>query len=314
MLVTYRRPREVAETLERLASQSRPLDRIVVIDNASLAETEAAVLEAERRGAAVEYVPMSENLGFAGGVGAGMEHVLRDAGDDDWVVVLDDDDPPMSDTVIADLERFALERVDHDRLTAIVGVHGGRFDWRRGRIARVPDAELNGPVPLDYVGGNGLPFFRVSVLRDVGPFSRAIFFGLSEVEHGLRVRRAGYRVYADGDLWRISRERAGRMGHVMRPSRGLGETNWRQYYTLRNAIFILREFGRRRTALRVSVVPGLAKPLANAVRSPSLALEHLRLNWRAVRDGWAGRMGRTLEPHPWGRRPGKAGVREPSQS
>jgi glycosyltransferase involved in cell wall biosynthesis len=312
VLVTYRRPAEAAATLARLAEQDRPLDRIVVVDNASMPEVEAAVGEARERGARIEYVPMPENLGFAGGVGAGMEHVMASSEDDDWVVVFDDDDPPVTSTVIGELERFALEMLQRDRRTAIVGVHGGRFDWRRGRISRVPDSELDGAVPLDYVGGNGFPFLRVAALREVGPFSRAIFFGLSEVEHGLRVRRAGYTVYAHGGLWRESRERAGRMGHVMRPRRGLRATNWRQYYTLRNAIYTLREFGRNGTALRLIAVHGVGKPVANVVRSPRLAFEHLRLNWRACRDGWKGRMGRTLEPEPWGRRPGKASQREPA--
>jgi hypothetical protein len=102
------------------------------------------------------------------------------------------------------------------------------------------------------------------------------------------------------------------MGHTMRPGRALGETNWRQYYTLRNAIYLLRNLGHRGAALRVSLIPGLGKPIANLPRSPRLAVQHLRLNWRAVRDGWGDRMGRTVEPHPWGRRPGKARMGVPA--
>jgi glycosyltransferase involved in cell wall biosynthesis len=308
VLVTYRRPREVAETLKRLAEQDRPLDRLVLVDNSSLPENQAAAHTMTDDGIPVDYLPMEQNLGFAGGVAKGMEHVLQTADHRDWVVILDDDDPPMSDDVIGILEGFAVEMLERDPRTAVVGLHGGRFDLRAGRIRRVPDQELRGAVPLDYVGGNGLPFYLVGVLRRVGVFSPDIFFGLSEVEHGLRLRRAGHHVYAHGDLWRVARTRAGRMGITVRPSRSLRELDWRQYYTLRNAIHILRQAGHPGAALRVTLVPGLGKPLANLPRSPALALRHLRLNWRACRDGWTGRLGRTVEPEPWGRRPTKAGV------
>ena len=307
LIVTYRRPDELAETLSRLAAQDRPLDRVVVIDNAADGATEDVVRSYP---GAAEYVPVSENLGFAGGVSLGMEHVLRFAADDDWIVVLDDDDPPPSSNILAELEAFASEMRRGDPATAVVGMHGARFDWSKGQIVRIPDRELAGPVLVDYVGGNALPFFRVHALRKAGPFSRAIFFGLSEVEHGLRLRRAGFALYAHGDLWREARTNAGRLRVRGGPRYRLGVADWRNYYSLRNTIYILRKFGRRRTAIKVTLIRGLAKPLVNVVLSPRLAWAHLKLNARACRDGWTDRMGRTVEPEPWGRRSTKPPPRD----
>ena len=301
VIVTYRRPEDLRATLDRLEGQVRPLDHLVVVDNAADAETESIVHSVGGH-SDPEYLAMRENLGFAGGVAVGMEHILLDASDDDWIVVLDDDDPPPFPSAIQELEQFAASMLHQDPRTAAVGIHGARFDWRRGRIVRVPDQELQGAVAVDYVAGASVPFFRVAALRDVGPFSRDIFFGLSEVEHGLRLGAAGYSAYAHGDLWRRKRSMVGRMGVSGRPALRLSEVNWRQYYSLRNLIYVLRQHGRTGTALRVTLVPGLGKPLANLPLSPRLAMRSLRLSWRACRDGWAGRMGRTLEPHPWGRR------------
>ena len=305
LIVTYRRPEDLRATLERLNGQVRRLDHLVVVDNAADRATESVVRTIQGDGRA-EYLPMEENLGFAGGVGIGMEHILLAASDDDWIVVLDDDDPPPFPSVTQELEQFAASMLEEDPRTAAVGVHGGRFDWRRGRIVRVPDRELQGPVAVDYVAGASVAFFRVAALRDVGPFSRDIFFGLSEVEHGLRLRAAGYSAYAHGDLWRRKRSMVGRMRISGRPSLRVSEVNWRQYYSLRNLIYVLRQHGRTGTALRVTMITGFGKPLANLPLSPRLATRRLRLNWRACRDGWSGRMGRTVEPHPWGRRAEKA--------
>jgi glycosyltransferase involved in cell wall biosynthesis len=294
VLVTFNRPQALAETLRLVAGQERPPDLLVVVDNAPTKEGRALVEGI--RGVPVEYVPTAENLGFAGGVAVGMRRILEGADEDDWIVVLDDDDPPDDPSALAELERFGSAMRNRDPRTAGVGLVGARFDWRRGRMMRVPDGELGGPVPVDFIGGGHLPLLRVRAIREVGPFSPDIFFGLSEVEHGLRLKRAGWSIYAQGTLWRDRRERAGRLGLDGRPSRRLAEPTWRRYYSLRNAIHILRSFGHPGTALRITLLQGVGKPLANMVVEPGPAWRHLRINLRACRDGWTGRMGRTIDP------------------
>lgn len=296
VLPTFRRPRHLAETLARVSRQERTIDHLVIVDNSPGPQSRAVVEGFARDGGRIEYLPAPENLGFAGGVALGMEAVLPDADDDDWIVVFDDDDPLPWDSVFGDLEVFGARMVSVDARTAAVGLVGARFDWRRGGLTRVPDDELKGAVPVDFIGGNHFPLYRVGALRDVGTFSRDIFFGLSEIEHGLRLRKAGYSIYADGDAWRRRREEAGRLGIDIHPSLRFPQLNWRRYYSLRNVIFILRSHGKLGTAARVTLVKGIGKPLVNLLLDPRAGWRHLALNVRAIRDGWTGRMGRTLEP------------------
>lgn len=296
LIPTYRRPRELADSLARVVKQSRPPDEIVVVDNDASGEGARGAVERFPDEWPVTYVESPENLGFAGGVALGMETILPGAAPDDWIVVLDDDDPLPSDTLFSDLERFAHEMIRKDPRTACVGLVGAKFDWKRGGLIRVPDRDLRGPVPVDFIGGNHFPIYSVRAIRDVGTFSREIFFGLSEVEHGLRLRRAGYSVYAHGDLWLDRRAQEERLGLDMRPSTRIAELNWRRYYSLRNSIYILRSHGRWTSAVRVTAIKGLAKPLANLFTSPTGAAQHLKMNARACYDGWTGRMGRRLDP------------------
>jgi rhamnopyranosyl-N-acetylglucosaminyl-diphospho-decaprenol beta-1,3/1,4-galactofuranosyltransferase len=308
VLVTFRRPEALAITLERLAEQDRPLDHLIVVDNAPSTMSRAAVTAQNGIAGSVEHLEMGENLGFAGGVAAGMRRALELAGGDDWIVVLDDDDPVPYPDVLSELEGFAERMRVEDPSTAAVGISGGRFDWRRARIRRVPDAQLDGPVRVEYVAGNQIPFYRVAAVRAMGTFHAPLFFGLSEIEFGLRLHRAGYSLYGKGDLWYRRREAAGRLGlDVRRPSRRLSDTNWRRYYVLRNTIYMLKRFGHPMVALRVTGTH-LAKPLLNVAFEPRLALQHLALNLRACRDGWAGRMGRRLEPGSDARHARKAGA------
>jgi hypothetical protein len=175
-----------------------------------------------------------------------------------------------------------------------VGLTGARFDWRRARLVRPRDEGVTGRAAIDCIGGNQLPVYLVEAVRSVGTFSSDLFFGFDDLEFGLRLRRAGYRMYTPGSDWlgRRSREPVG-LGRV---TVGLGTLDWRRYYSLRNMIHILRLFGRSAAAARVTIVQGLVKPLVNLPRSPRLASGHLRLNLAACRDGWTGRLGRTLEP------------------
>jgi glycosyltransferase involved in cell wall biosynthesis len=295
ILITFRRPRELALMLQRLADSERPVDRLVVVDNSPTADAELLVERYRGRGRAAEYVAAPENLGPAGAVALAMGRLLEAAADDDWIVLFDDGEPPDTEE-LAEMWAFALRmRSEDPRLGAVGGV-GATFDWARGRVVRVPDHRLEGPVPVDYIGSGQLPLYRVPAVRAVGVFKPELFFGFEELEYGLRLRAAGWSLYVDGDRWRAGRQLLGRLDVAGGPTVGLAETTWRDYYRLRNLIAILLGAGRRRVAARVSLLVGLGKPLANAPRQPGRSLRRLRLNWRACRDGWAGRLGRTVEP------------------
>jgi hypothetical protein len=151
-------------------------------------------------------------------------------------------------------------------------------------------------VPIDAIGGDRLPCYSVRAVRAVGPFRADLFFGFEELEFGLRLRRAGWSLAADGPALRHDREQRRAVATPPVPRRSLDPVSWRRYYSLRNLIVILRDHGHASTAARVALVVGFGKPIANLVRQPRLALAHLRLNARACRDGWTGRLGRRVEP------------------
>ncbi len=295
VLVTFRRPEHLVTMLAALRCQTRRLRHLVVVDNAPCPETAAIV----RAGAPdARYVAAPENLGPAGGLALGMEQLLPECRDHDWILTLDDDDPPRDADRLDVLYCFAREMADRDPATAAVGHSGVRFDRRHGRVVRVPDDELAGAVPVDAIAGNQWPMYSVRAIRVVGPLRRELFVGPEELELGLRLRRRGFTLYGHGDTWRAGRAATGRLGMELAPSRALGDVTWRRYYSLRNLIWILRDQDETAGALRDTAVTGFAKPLANLVRDPARAWRHLGLNARACRDAWTGRMGRTVEPTP----------------
>lgn len=295
VVVTYRRPRELEVMLARLAHQDRPPDTLLVVDNDVEESGRDAVERAPKALNEVAYLPSGANLGPAGGLALGMTHVLARAADDDWIVLLDDDDPPRTPDMLAALEDLGTTLRAADRTVAAVGMSGTSFDQSRGIARRVPDDALVGAVPSSCIGGNQLPMYSVHAVRNVGVFDERLFFGFDDLEYGLRLRAAGFGVYAHGELWLRERTHHGRLGMTTPPSRSLSEPGWRRYYSLRNLIYILRLRGHPLGAARLAA-RGVGKPLWNLPGNPRLAWRNLMLNKSAIVDAYAGRMGRTVDP------------------
>jgi GT2 family glycosyltransferase len=293
VLVTFERPRELATMVRVLAEGSQRLDSLVIVDNSRLPEGEP--VGAADAALHVVMIETAENLGPAGGIALGMHRILASASDDDWILVLDDDDAPPTPESVAALRRFAHACAGDDPLVGGVGSNGGRFDRKTGEIRRVPDAELRGPVDVDYLPGGALPLYRVSAIRDVGTPMAELFFGYDDLEYGLRLRAAGYRLFAHGDVWRHNRETSARLGlgASLRSTRATN-SGWRLYYSRRNLIAVLRLHSLHWAAVRASVI-ALAKPLFER-RGGHQLVDILGLSIRAVVDGWTGRLGRTVEP------------------
>ncbi|MFI1239152.1 glycosyltransferase [Nocardia sp. XZ_19_231] len=98
VVVTHKRRELLAESLKVLASQSRPVDHLIVVDNAN--EDAVAELVAQQPIEAT-YLGSRHNLGGAGGFALGMLHALTQGAD--WVWLADDDGRPDGPEVLAKL-------------------------------------------------------------------------------------------------------------------------------------------------------------------------------------------------------------------
>jgi glycosyltransferase involved in cell wall biosynthesis len=287
IVVTYRRHDDVKETVAAVQGQTRPPDTWWIVDNDpsdELAEWAAGIPNAT-------YHRSPGNLGPAGGIAAGMDLVLEVAADDDLIVSIDDDDPPPNDHTIEDIVAlFGRDQTEGE--IAGAGLVGAMYDRSRGLTRRLPDEELVGTVDVDYIGGNQLPTYRVRCVRDVGVFDRELFFGFDDLEFGLRLRAAGYRVVVDGDIMTEQRALAGRLGRGPRIP-GSGLPPWRRYYSARNIVALAKRYGDR-TAPAWAVAhggPGAAVQAITRrdVRSAGAAM-------RGVIDGLRGRDGLVMTP------------------
>lgn len=297
VLITFRRPADLEQTLGSLAGQSRSLDTLIIIDNDGDPLVNEIVSRSERVARHVEYIPAAENLGPAGGLALGCELLLRMAKNADWVMFFDDDNPPRTANGISEIVRFAEDSLRRDPSTGGVGLVGTRFELGKGMTVRLADEELSGPVAVSYIGGGQLPCYRVAAIRQVGLPRPELFFGFDDLEYGLRITGSGLRLYVDGD--KLARERRAYdiFGTDKSPRMRLTTVGWRDYYSTRNLIWILRSRHYHVAAMQV-VARRVAKAVYNSLRRPRIALTYFAFGIRATFDAYTGRMGRTIEPVP----------------
>lgn len=110
VVVTYNRKQLLAECLDALLNQTRPVQKIIVIDNASSDGTPEFLREnGYLDNATTEYVRLPENTGGAGGFYEGVKRG-QEAGYD-WLWLMDDDAEPELDAVEILARYFNQENV-----------------------------------------------------------------------------------------------------------------------------------------------------------------------------------------------------------
>lgn len=195
VVVTHKRRELLAESLKVLGSQTRPLDHLVVVDNAAEDDVRALV---ESAGIPASYLGSQHNLGGAGGFALGILYALSLGAD--WVWLADDDGRPEGPKVLETLldcaQRNGLAEVspvvcdidDPDRLA---------FPLRRGVEWRRLRSELftDGDDSADLLPGIASLFngalFRASAIDTVGVPDLRLFVRGDEVEVHRRLVRSG---------------------------------------------------------------------------------------------------------------------------
>src|SRR4029078_4994857 len=110
VVVTHRRPDDLAKSLDALASQSRRPDHLIVVDNDQDERVRDLVAG---QPVPTTYLGSRRNLGGAGGFALGMLHALTLGAE--WIWLADDDGRPNDRDVLATLltcaDKHALAEV-----------------------------------------------------------------------------------------------------------------------------------------------------------------------------------------------------------
>ncbi|WP_067825734.1 galactofuranosyltransferase GlfT1 [Nocardia inohanensis] len=190
IVVTHKRRELLAESLKVLATQTRQLDHLIVVDNGNEPEVGELVKQQPME---TTYLGSEHNLGGAGGFALGMLHALTMGAD--WVWLADDDGRPDGPEVLATLfdcaKKYELVSVspvvadidDPDRLA---------FPLRRGVVWRRLRSELGDE---DFLPGIASLFNGALISAEavdvIGVPDLRLFVRGDEVEVHRRLVRSG---------------------------------------------------------------------------------------------------------------------------
>ena len=297
VVVTYNRRQLVTQCLEALIGQTRPVQRIILLDNASADGTDRLL---EERGyltnPIIEYIRFPRNLGGAAGFREGMKRAYE-AGYD-WVWMMDDDVTPAADCLerLLEIHRESggayriLQPARVDAETGRTLHYATRYNFRNPfefeGCDRIIPSELNVPyaeiVSPPFEG----PLIHRSVIADVGEVDSGFFMVCDDADYFLRAYRKGFRPVVVRDA-------------VMRRANAAKKAmffDWKDYYTLRNRVELDRRYGGRWIAMTRVLHQALRLLVRSLSRKRRGKLQGCRLILRALVDGLKGRRGETVPP------------------
>ena len=154
VIVTYNRIGELRRSLKCYTHQTRPIDRLIVVDNCSTDGTVEYLQLWEKRdeGVTKEVVYLPSNMGGSGGFHHGLKKMLTYE-DIDWIWVADDDAYPVLDA-FEKAETFINDHADEmDTIAAICGGCGydGHFsNIQRFRLKKSFFGLQDMPIPQEW--------------------------------------------------------------------------------------------------------------------------------------------------------------------
>ena len=265
-------------SLDALAAQDRPVDSVLVVDNAS---TDASVAVARAHPSSPVLLELDRNVGGAGGFAVGIQHAVSALGAD-YVWLMDDDTIPRPTALRALLAAW-------NRYPGEVRLAGSRVVWTDGRdhpmntprtrpgvsAAQLRAARTAGAIPVrsssfvsmlisaDAVKKHGLPIADYFLWND-------------DFEYSCRLLRRGVGLRVPASVVEHRTERF-----------GAAETDpgERFYFEVRNKIWMLTRSTALSPAERVLyAAASMRRWLRTVARSPGRPLL-LRAGARGWRDG-----------------------------
>jgi GT2 family glycosyltransferase len=310
VVVTFNRRELLVRCLEALAAQTRPVARIVVVDNAS---TDRTLEYLEASGVAdridVDYVRLRRNGGGAEGFHYGVRAALE--GESEWLWLMDDDCEPAPDALDALLRAPCAGRDDAAVLAPVVEDDRGRvLPVNRGHVRpRWFFAPLVAATPEEYAAAETRigfcsfvgPLVRTAAARRIGLPMREMFIRFEDVEYLSRLAAHGQTMWLVGASRIVHRDPQPLAGADLRSMWGdyaqriPFAQQWKRLYGVRNQLWCGYRDG------YVSPAQGLSQVLVQAVRTGLFherRARSLRLLRVYARDARAGRF-RNVAPARW---------------
>lgn len=231
VVVTFERPALLAQCLQALRDQTRPPQRVLVVDNASSDGTPSLL---RTRFPEVLTVRLARNEGASGGFAEGLARAASEGAELMWLL---DDDTIARDDALERLLAARATRPDASLLASVVLWKDGTLHPMnlpgplRGDVEGLIDDVAQGLLPLRTTTFVSLLVSREALQR-FGPPLRHFFLWSDDIEFTARITRGG------GQGWVVADSVVEH--RTPTPHTAVTEGGARFYYHVRNTLYLLR--------------------------------------------------------------------------
>lgn len=300
--VTFNSSQNLRVLVEHATSQSFSLERIVAVNNASNREHCDNLNKIKGDYPLVEIVESQQNLGGAGGFNLGMQYVLDNYPDCEWIWLMDDDAYPEHDTLDLLLKNKDLK--DIGALCPVIkGIETGKYQFYHHKYqSRYLNRDIPVTESIDDLGeiteieANSFvgPLIPVSVVKELGLPEAGLFIEGDDTEYTYRISR----------IKKIYLIKSAVVNHAdLFNTGGIKKTGlWKNYYHFRNRVLFIKKYSRTK-ADRFKGILVLLKNCCGMVLTTSLDKRYkgcrnivFNMMFKGVADGMKGKTGRVVDP------------------
>jgi len=294
VVVTYNRKELLRECLQALLNQTRPLDEIIVVDNASTDGTDQMI---PKEFPQITHVRLPENIGGAGGFHEGMKLAYEKG--HDWIWVMDDDAIAEGDALEQLLKTKHLQDTDVYALASAVLNLDGSINMFHRRLFD-PTNVLEQPITLEYYDKNYFETDTVSfvgmlvgrkAVAEVGLPLKDFFIYYDDTEYCLRIRSHGGRIFTVPKSRILHKTGGGEMQHV---DKRCAPLSWRTFYGRRNQVYTYRKYGNINMTFYLKLLVSTLKSQVGIMLFRRCKLASTRILWLSIFDGFRGKLGKTI--------------------
>lgn len=325
VVVTYNRKELLAECLDGLLRQTRPVDALFIVDNASTdgtteylkerafipnvpdtksesAEIHSFLFSKTDGGEKIDvfYLRTPQNTGGAGGFYEGVKRSYEMGYD--WLWLMDDDAEAESDAL-----EILLKFHGVDDLSALAGLkispenrvltrHRGYFQFddffpRIVRPIQLADIEGKEILEIDHASFVGILISRKAIEK-VGYPKKEFFIHYDDVEFCARLRSVGNILLVPGS--RIIHKEPENIDRVMKRLLWIPyeivpfEKLWIRYYHARNLVWLKRKYSTKKVKFYVGLLVYLAGGIAGVLFFQDHKLKRLKFLINRCVDGLTG--------------------------
>lgn len=337
VVVTYNRKNLLLECLEALRKQTRLIQGIYVIDNASTDGTSELLVEKgyiselppEKLTESWEkefeitnlvngekikfyYVRMHENTGGAGGFHEGAKRAYEKGYD--WLWLMDDDSEPKSDCLLK-MFQYLLQYNSSKVITPlkispeskVLCQHRGIVNYERlfkkVVIPINPDLILNFTeiTHTSFVG----PLIPRKIVSRIGFPNREFFIYYDDVEYSIRVTKEN-KIILISNSHIVHKEvdfrdsiRAKFLWKTSLTPRVDIKSFWKVYYSIRNLTYLAKKYQLNKLKFFYDFTLGMIKTMIGIVLYDNYKFVRISLILKAMHDGLLGKLGASIKPKEW---------------